>query len=84
MWTLSQIIGMGMLSVLSIVDIQFRKVPVEISHADGLRAQFDDDSWVLIRPSRTSAVVRVYAEAATACERDALLSAACDLVRAGF
>ena len=60
------------------------KVPVEISHADGLRAQFDDDSWVLIRPSRTSAVVRVYAEAATACERDALLSAACDLVRAGF
>ena len=60
------------------------KVPVEISHADGLRAQFEDDSWVLIRPSRTSAVVRVYAEAATARERDALLSAACNLVRAGF
>ena len=60
------------------------KTPAEISHADGLRAQFVDDSWVLIRPSRTSAVVRVYAEAATACERDALLSAACDLVRKGL
>ena len=36
MWTLSQIIGMGMLSVLSIVDIQFRKVPVEILAAANL------------------------------------------------
>ena len=26
------------------------KVPVEISHAAGLRAQFEDDSWVHIRP----------------------------------
>ena len=60
------------------------KTPVEISHADGLRAQCEDDSWVLIRPSRTSAVVRVYSEAATACERDALLSAACELVRKGL
>lgn len=58
--------------------------PVEISHADGLRAQFEDDSWVLVRPSRTSAVVRIYAEAATAKDRDELLDAACDLVRAGF
>ena len=59
------------------------RLPVEVSHADGLRAQFDDDSWVLIRPSRTSSVVRVYAEAATAPTRDALLTAACDLVRRG-
>ena len=57
--------------------------PVEVSHADGLRAQFEDDSWVLIRPSRTSSVVRVYAEAPTAPARDALLTAACDLVRRG-
>lgn len=60
------------------------RAPVEVSHADGLRAQFDDDSWVLIRPSRTSSVVRVYAEAATARERDELLEAACSLVRSGF
>lgn len=58
--------------------------PVEVSHADGLRMQFDDDAWVLIRPSRTSSVVRVYAEAATACERDELLAAACDVLRSGF
>ncbi len=30
MWTLSQMIGMGILGVLSIIDIQFRKIPVEI------------------------------------------------------
>lgn len=58
--------------------------PVEVSHADGLRAQFEDDSWVLIRPSRTSSVVRVYAEAPTAAARDALLSAVCDLVKRGL
>ena len=60
------------------------RVPVDVSHADGLRAQFDDDSWVLIRPSRTSPVVRVYAEAPTAQARDALLEAACDLVERGL
>lgn len=60
------------------------RTPVEVSHADGLRAQFDDDSWVLIRPSRTSSVVRVYAEAPSAPERDALLTAACDLVKRGL
>lgn len=60
------------------------KMPIEVSHADGLRAQFDDDSWVLIRPSRTSAVVRVYAEAPTSRARDELLTAACELVRRGI
>ena len=58
--------------------------PVEISHADGLRVQFEDDSWVLIRPSRTSSFVRVYAEAPTAAQRDALLTEACELVRRGI
>ena len=61
-----------------------RRAPVEVSHADGLRLQFDDDSWVLIRPSRTSPMVRVYAEAPSAQERDALLEAACALVRRGL
>ena len=60
------------------------RVPVEVSHADGLRVQFDDDAWVLIRPSRTSSVVRVYAEASSAQARDALLEDACDLVRRGL
>lgn len=57
---------------------------VEVSHADGLRAQFADGSWVLVRPSRASAVVRVYAEAPSAEELDALLTSACDYVKHGF
>lgn len=60
------------------------RTPTEVSHADGLRLQFDDDSWVLMRPSRTEPLVRVYAEAPTAQERDNLLEAACDIVRGGF
>jgi phosphomannomutase len=59
------------------------KVPVEVSHADGLKLQFEDDSWVLMRPSRTDSVVRVYAEAPTEGERDALLEATCSIVRSG-
>lgn len=57
--------------------------PCEVSHADGLRLRFDNDAWVLMRPSRTSSVVRVYAEAPSKAERDKLLDAACALVRAG-
>lgn len=60
------------------------KKPVEVSHADGLRLQFADDSWVLMRPSRMGSLVRVYAEAATERDRDDLLDAACDLVRRGI
>ena len=60
------------------------KTPVDVSHADGLRLDFDDDAWVLMRPSRADAVVRVYAEAPNAAERDELLEAACDIVRGGY
>ena len=60
------------------------RAPVEVSHADGLRVQFEDDAWALIRPSRTSSMVRVYAEASSAQARDALLEAACELVRRGL
>lgn len=55
--------------------------PVEVSHADGLRLDFADGSWVLVRPARTESVVRVYAEAPTEVKRDALLDAAVSLVR---
>lgn len=59
------------------------RIPVEVSHADGLRLQFEDGSWVLMRPSRNEPVVRVYAEALTAKDRDILLEAACTLVQSG-
>jgi len=54
--------------------------PVAIDHADGLRITLDDDSWVLIRPSGNDMVMRVYAEAPTTDERDALLRYGCDIV----
>ena len=57
------------------------KIPVSVSHADGLRLQFKDDSWVLIRPSRVEALVRVYSEASNEALRDELLDAACQIVK---
>ncbi|WP_322154704.1 phosphoglucomutase [Paratractidigestivibacter sp.] len=59
------------------------KKPAEVSHADGLRLGFDDGSWVLVRQARTEPIVRVYAEAADAASRDALMDAARDLVSTG-
>ena len=56
-------------------------VPVSVSHADGLKLQFKDDSWILIRPSRMKALVRVYSEAANEALRDRLLDAACQIVK---
>ena len=60
------------------------RVPVEVSHADGMRLDFDDGSWVLARPSRTNPIVRVYAEAFSERERDELLEATCTLLRDGI
>lgn len=57
------------------------RVPVAVSHMDGLRLEFEDESWVLLRPSRMDPVVRVYAEAPTVQERDQLLEAGCDIAR---
>ena len=55
--------------------------PVSVDHTDGLRLGFADESWLLVRASGTNALVRVYAEAPTVLERDALLEAGCSLAR---
>lgn len=55
--------------------------PVSVDHADGLRLGFADESWLLLRPSGSDALVRVYAEAATVLERDALLEDGCAIAR---
>ena len=55
--------------------------PVAVSHSDGIRMQFDDDSWALLRLSRNGGVARTYAEAPTAKERDALLAAVGEFAR---
>lgn len=36
---------------------------VQVSSLDGVKYSFEDDSWLLIRPSGTEPVLRVYAEA---------------------
>jgi phosphoglucomutase len=45
---------------------------VRTDRTDGLQLQFDDSSWVLIRPSGTEPVVRVYAESASPAESQKL------------
>jgi phosphoglucomutase len=45
-------------------DFGGRKV-ARADRTDGLKLAFDDDSWVLMRPSGTEPLVRVYAEAAS-------------------
>lgn len=57
--------------------------PVLVGHADGLRLQFADGSWLAIRPSRGRPLVRACAEASTPERRDALLAAAVSLARDG-
>lgn len=52
------------------------KKPVSVSHADGLRVQFDDDSWLFIRPSMSEPLVRIYGEGVDRADRDELLDMA--------
>ncbi|WP_058269807.1 phosphohexomutase domain-containing protein, partial [Olsenella massiliensis] len=58
--------------------------PCMVSHADGLKLEFDDDSWLMMRPSRTLPVVRVYAEAHSPRRRDELLKSGADFVRGEY
>ena len=58
--------------------------PVDVDHTDGLRLGFADDAWLLLRPSGSEQLVRVYAEASTLLERDALLDAGCAIARGDF
>ncbi|NIM96152.1 MAG: phosphoglucomutase/phosphomannomutase family protein [Anaerolineales bacterium] len=47
---------------------------VNVSSLDGVKYNFEDDSWLLIRPSGTEPVLRIYAEAGTPEMVDALLT----------
>ena len=46
----------------------------DVSTLDGVKYSFEDDSWLLIRPSGTEPVLRVYAEAQSPEMVDALLT----------
>ncbi len=49
------------------------RYPISVSHGDGLRVDFEDGSWALMRPSRTTEEIKIYAEAPTLLDRDELL-----------
>jgi phosphomannomutase len=51
-----------------------------VNTADGFKLLLDDGSWLLVRPSGTEPVLRVYAEATDADRVDELLAAGRDLV----
>jgi phosphomannomutase len=56
-------------------------VPVlDIVRADGVKFLLADDAWLLLRPSGTEPLVRVYAEAPSAGVVDDLLAAGRALV----
>ncbi|HEY3332858.1 MAG TPA: phosphoglucomutase/phosphomannomutase family protein [Capsulimonadaceae bacterium] len=69
-----------MLSTVHLTQMAGREI-LEISNLDGTKFNFDDGSWLLVRPSGTEPVVRVYAECPTRAGVNALLDAGVDLVK---
>ena len=53
---------------------------VELNTLDGLKVILDNDNWLLIRPSGTEPLLRIYAETATKKETLALLEAGAKVV----
>lgn len=58
------------------------KKVVDVDRRDGVKFLLEGDAWVMMRPSGTEPLVRVYAEAATTEEVEALLDAAATIVGA--
>ncbi|NIA11241.1 MAG: phosphoglucomutase/phosphomannomutase family protein, partial [Nitrospiraceae bacterium] len=57
------------------------KKVVRVLTIDGLKLIFNDDSWLLLRPSGTEPVFRVYAEAPTENETHEIISWASKLLK---
>lgn len=53
---------------------------VELNTLDGLKVVLDNDNWLLVRPSGTEPLLRIYAETATKKETLALLDAGAKVV----
>jgi phosphomannomutase len=52
---------------------------VQVNNSDGVKYLLDDDSWLLIRPSGTEPLLRIYAETRTPSEVEPLLAAGAGL-----
>ncbi|MGI6105231.1 MAG: phosphoglucosamine mutase [Raoultibacter sp.] len=59
------------------------KKVLDIDRRDGIKYYLEDDAWVMMRPSGTEPLVRIYAEAETSEEVENLLDKAESLVKAG-
>ena len=59
------------------------KQVVSICRDDGIKYTLEDDAWLLLRPSGTEPLVRVYAEALDMVEVERLLDAGCAIVEKG-
>lgn len=57
------------------------KTPKVVSHMDGLKLEFEDESWMLLRPSSTEPLVRLSVEANSVEDRDMLLEKGAALAR---
>ena len=57
------------------------KTPKAVSHMDGLKLEFEDESWMLLRPSSTEPLVRLSVEANSVEDRDMLLEKGAALAR---
>jgi phosphomannomutase len=54
---------------------------VSVERGDGIKFDLASDAWLLVRPSGTEPLVRVYAEAATTAQVEALLDIGCTLAQ---
>jgi phosphomannomutase len=54
---------------------------LSVERTDGIKFDLASDGWLLVRPSGTEPLVRVYAEAATIRQVEALLDVGCALAR---
>jgi phosphomannomutase len=62
---------------------QFGSYNVErTQNLDGYKFDFADEQWVMIRPSGTEPVLRIYAEAGTRVQAEAILEAVIATIRA--
>ena len=57
------------------------KKVLDVDRRDGVKFLLEGDAWVMMRPSGTEPLVRIYAEAATTDEVDELLNRAEEIVK---
>ena len=53
----------------------------EVKTIDGIKLVFEDDSWLLMRPSGTEPLIRVYAEAPSQEKVEKILEAGIELLK---